>query len=281
MSKWDLIITPNKSWIQFRLLEVWEYKDLLKIFIKRDFTTTYKQTLLGPLWLLIQPVITTFIFTIIFNKFASIPTNETPPVLFYMSGIIAWHYFANCLNNTSDTFINNANIFGKVYFPRIVIPLSIIITNIFRFIIQFILFLSFYFYFLYQGNQGIEPSPKTIILIPIMIIIMAFMGMGIGIIISSLTTKYRDLRFLVGFGTQLLMYASPIIYPLALVPDKYRYFIILNPMTGIIEGFRNAFLGGDIFAINMLFYPLFFSVTIFILGLLIFNRVEKNFIDII
>jgi len=274
-----LVITPNRGWFELHLDEIWQYRDLLWIFVKRDFTTFYKQTILGPLWFFIQPLISTIVFTVIFNRVAGLPTDEIPPFLFYMSGIIAWNYFSSCLTSTSGTFTANAGLFAKVYFPRIIVPLSTVVSGLFRFGVQLIMFLGFYFYHIYMGNQNINPSFQTILLIPIMIIQMAMLGQGIGMIISSLTTKYRDLNYLVSFGTQLLMYASPIVYPLSVVPEKYKLYILANPMTPIIEGFRQAFIGKGVLEINMLLYSIFFTLVIFILGLLVFNKMEKNFID--
>ena len=278
-TNWDFVITPNRGWFALHLGDVWKYRDLLWIFVKRDFTTFYKQTIIGPIWFFLQPLISTIIFTIIFNRVAKIPTDELPPILFYMSGIIAWNYFSGCLTLTSGTFTANAGLFGKVYFPRIIVPLSKIISGLAKFGVQLIMFLGFYFYYIAIGNGHIIPTPKSLLLIPIMIIQMAMLGQGLGMIISSLTTKYRDLSYLISFGTQLLMYSSPIVYPLSVVPDKYRNFIIANPMTPVIEGFRHAFVGQGQLDMNMLIYSGFLTLIIFLLGILIFNKVEKNFID--
>ena len=277
--KWDIIITPHRGWFELHLDDIWQYRDLLWIFIKRDFTTFYKQTILGPLWFFIQPLISTIVFSIIFNRIAGISTDELPPVLFYMSGIIAWNYFSNCLTSTSGTFTANAGLFGKVYFPRIIVPLSKVISGLAQFSVQLIMFAGFYLYYITIGNEQISPSLHTLVLMPVMMIQMALLGQGLGMIISSLTTKYRDLSYLVSFGAQLLMYASPIVYPLSVVPDKYRMFIIANPMTPVIEGFRQAFVGRGHLDYNMYFYSLLFTCATFFIGLLIFNRVEKNFID--
>jgi lipopolysaccharide transport system permease protein len=278
-SDWDLVITPHRGWFELHLDDIWQYHDLLWIFIKRDFTTFYKQTILGPLWFFIQPLLSTIVFSIIFNRVAGIPTDELPPVLFYMSGIIAWNYFSTCLTSTAGTFTSNAGLFGKVYFPRIIVPISKVISGLFQLSVQLIMFFGFYFYFLVIGNQQIKPSFQTLLLMPAMIIQMALLGQGLGMIISSLTTKYRDLSYLVSFGTQLLMYASPIVYPLSVVPEKYRMFIIANPMTPIIEGFRQTLIGKGHLEVNMFVYSLTFTIIIFFIGLLIFNKVEKNFID--
>ena len=276
-----MIITPERGWFELHLDEIWQYRDLLWIFVKRDFTTFYKQTILGPLWFFIQPLISTIVFTIIFNRVAGISTDGIPPFLFYMSGIIAWNYFSSCLTSTSGTFTTNAGLFGKVYFPRIIVPLSTVVSGLSRFGVQFIMFFGFYFYYRILGNQHINPSFQTLLLIPIMIVQMAMLGQGIGMIISSLTTKYRDLSILVSFGTQLLMYASPIVYPLSVVPENYRFIILANPMTPIIEGFRQALLGKGYLDFNLFLYSLFITIIIFFIGLLVFNKVEKTFIDTI
>jgi len=278
---WDTIITPSRGWLELHLDDIWQYRDLLWLFVKRDFTTFYKQTILGPLWFVIQPLLSTIVFTIIFNRIAGIPTDGIPPLLFYMSGIIAWNYFSNCLTSTSGTFTANAGLFGKVYFPRIIVPLSKVISGLSRLAIQIVMFLGFYVYFLIIGNQHISFSFQAFLLMPLMIIQMAMLGQGLGMIISSLTTKYRDLSYLVSFGTQLLMYASPIVYPLSVVPDKYKIYIIANPMTPIIEGFRQAFIGKGQLNLNMFFYSICITLIIFFIGLLIFNKVEKTFIDTI
>ena len=274
-----MVITPYRGWFDLNLYEIWRYRDLLWIFVKRDFTTFYKQTILGPIWFFIQPLISTIVFTVIFNGVAGIPTDEIPPFLFYMSGIIAWNYFSSCLTSTSGTFTTNAGLFGKVYFPRIIVPLSTVVSGLFRFGVQLIMFLGFYFYYLFLGNQHIDPSYQTLIFIPLMILQMAMLGQGMGMIISSLTTKYRDLNYLVSFGTQLMMYASPIVYPLSVVPENYKLYILANPMTPVIEGFRQAFIGKGILEINLLIYSTVFSLITFLIGLLVFNKIEKNFID--
>ena len=274
-----MVITPYRGWFDLNLYEIWRYRDLLWIFVKRDFTTFYKQTILGPIWFFIQPLISTIVFTVIFNRVAGIPTDEIPPFLFYMSGIIAWNYFSSCLTSTSGTFTTNAGLFGKVYFPRVIVPLSTVVSGLFRFGVQFLMFLGFYFYYLNLGRYEINPSVQILLFLPILIIQMAMLGQGLGMIISSLTTKYRDLNYLVGFGTQLMMYASPIVYPLSVVPENYKLYILANPMTPVIEGFRQAFIGKGIMEINLLIYSTVFSLITFLIGLLVFNKVEKNFID--
>ncbi|MFL2983125.1 MAG: ABC transporter permease [Candidatus Neomarinimicrobiota bacterium] len=276
---WDMIISPSRGWLDINVKEILIYKDLLFLFVKRDFTTFYKQTILGPLWFFIQPLISTIVFSIIFNRVAKIPTDEIPPNLFYMSGIIAWNYFSNCLTATSNTFTTNSGLFGKVYFPRIILPLSKVISGLATFLVQLIMFLIFYLYYLNADNQNINPSFNILFLVPIMIVQMAMLGQGLGMIISSLTIKYRDLSYLVTFGTQLLMYASPIVYPLSVVPEKYKIFIMANPMTPIIEGFRQAFMGSGHLEFDMFIYSIMICLFIFLFGFLVFNKIEKSFID--
>jgi lipopolysaccharide transport system permease protein len=276
--RWDLIIEPQRSWLDLRLGEVWRYKDLILLFVQRDFVSLYKQTILGPLWYLIQPLLTTIIFTFIFGNIASLPTDGLPKFLFYMSGTVVWSYFADCLNKTSQTFINNANLFGKVYFPRLAVPLSILLSNMITFAIQFGMFLIFELYFIWQG-AAIQPNWLWILLSPVLILMMAGLGLGFGIIISSLTTKYRDLRFLVTFGVQLLMYAAPVIYPVSSVPAKFQWVILANPMTSIIEAFRYAFLGVGTVQIGQLVYSFVFMLVVMLTGTMIFNRVEQTFMD--
>jgi len=247
--------------------------------VRRDFVAGYKQTILGPLWYIFQPLLTTIVFTIIFDKFAHISTNATPSVIFYMTGITAWNYFASCITKTSGTFINNAGIFGKVYFPRLTVPVSIVISNLITFCVQFLFMMGFWvYYYLIGANIYITPY---IFLIPVLLLLTALMGLGFGIIISSLTTKYKDLQFVVNFGVQLLMYATPIIYPLSSIPDKYKIIIMLNPMTSIIETFKYALLGRGTFSWEMLGYSGIFTLVILIIGLLLFNKIEQRFIDTI
>lgn len=274
---WDLIITPVKSLLSVNLKAIWRYRDLLFLFVRRDFVATYKQTILGPLWFFIQPLFTTIIFTIVFGNIAQISTNGIPKTLYYLSGITLWNYFADCVTKTSNTFVTNQSIFGKVYFPRIIVPLSAILTNLMKFGVQLFLFIGFFIYF-YITTDLVVPN-YTLLLLPVLLIIMATMSLGVGMIISSLTTKYRDLNFLVGFSIQLLMYASPIIYPIETVPQKYRLFIELNPMSGIINNFKYGCLGVGNFDWFGFYYGVIFSILALVTGTIIFNRVEKSFID--
>jgi lipopolysaccharide transport system permease protein len=274
---WDLTIKPHSKWYDLRLKEILRYKDLLFLFVRRDFVSIYKQTILGPLWFFIQPIITAITFTVIFGNLAKISTDGLPQVLFYMCGITLWNYFSDTLTKTSDTFSANANIFGKVYFPRMIMPLSVVVSNLIKLGVQFLLFIVVWIYYLIQTNQ-VHPN-STMLLVPFLIILIGFMGLSFGIIISSLTTKYRDLKFLVTFGVQLMMYASPIVYPLSIVPEKYKWIILANPVTSVIETFKYAFLGVGEFNWMHLGYSLGFTTVLFLISLIIFHRVEKTFMD--
>lgn len=280
---WTTVIDASKKSPHMALSEILRFKDLIFLFVKRDFISIYKQTILGPLWIIIQPLLTTLTFTIVFGKIAHIETGQNvPQILFYMLGITTWTYFSDCVLQTSETFIKNQNIFGKVYFPRIIVPLSVVITNLIKLGVQFGLFIAFYLYFFpySEYNYGIT---WVIFLLPVLILNLALLGLGIGLIISSLTTKYRDLKFLIQFGIQLMMYATPIVYPLngEGISDKYRFILQLNPMTNIIEAFKVAFFGHNegIFSWQTIAYSTIFAIVIFILGMRIFSKMEKSFID--
>jgi len=275
---WSLIIEPQRSWFDLRLGELWHYKDLVLLFVRRDFVSVYKQTILGPLWYLVQPLLTSLTFTFIFGNIARLPTDGLPQFLFYMSGTVVWSYFADCLNKTSTTFVNNASLFGKVYFPRLAVPVSILISNLVTFLIQFVLFLLFVLYFALRGTP-IHFNWIWVLFSPILILIMAGLGLGFGIIISSLTNKYRDLRFLVTFGVQLLMYATPVIYPVSSIPIRFQWIILANPMTPIVEAFRFAFLGAGSVNVNQLLYSFGFMLVVVLMGTIIFNRIEQTFMD--
>jgi lipopolysaccharide transport system permease protein len=276
-SGWDLVIRPKAGWFDLHLADLWRYRDLVMLFVRRDFVATYKQTVLGPLWFILQPLLTTLTFTLIFGNVARLSTDGLPKILFYLSGVTAWGYFSECLLKTSETFSANANIFGKVYFPRLAVPLSIVISNLIKFGIQLALFLGFYLYFLAKGT-AIHPT-STLWLLPLLILLMAALGLGSGIIISSMTTRYRDLRFLVQFGTQLLMYSTPVIFPLSRLPEQYRWIMLSNPMTPIIETFRYAFLGTGTFNWSQLGYTAAAAALILAAGVLLFNHVERTFMD--
>lgn len=271
------IISPHTKLIEFKLNEIWYYRDLLMLFVYRDFVTFYKQTILGPLWFFIQPLLTTIVFTVIFGNIAKIPTDGLPPMLFYLAGVTAWQYFSECFKKTANSFTQNANIYGKVYFPRVIIPLSITISNLIAFGIQLLLFLGVMLYFILK-KAPVHPN-LYIITFPGLVLMMGLMGLGFGMIISSLTTKYRDLQFLVAFGIQLLMYAAPVIYPLSEIPEKFQWIIVANPMSSVIEMFRYSFLGSGSFTTWGLVYTVSFTLVVFLFGLAIFNRTEKYFMD--
>lgn len=277
--KWT--IEAEASLLSFKLDEVWAYRDLLLLIVRRDFVSFYKQTILGPIWFFIQPIFTTITFTFIFGKLADLKTDNLPEPLFYMAGITAWGYFAECLNKTSNTFRDNAAIFGKVYFPRLIIPLSTIISNLIRFGIQVFLFIIFIGYYYFFSDQVVQPN-WAIFLFPILIILMAVLGMGIGMIISAMTTKYRDLSFLVSFGVQLLMYGTTVIVPLSeakKTAPAYSWILEYNPMTSIIETFRYGFLGRGSFDWENLGYTTLISFTLLFIGIAVFNKVERDFVD--
>lgn len=287
---WLYTISPKKSAINLNFKEIWYYRDLLLLFVKRDVITMYKQTILGPLWYFIQPLFTSVIFTLVFNNIADIKTgNGVPSFLFNLAGITAWNYFSACLNGTSDTFKQNQGIFGKVYFPRVIMPMATVLSNLIKFGIQLVVFICFYIYYVFFTDIAFNTFPTVaIIWLPLVVFIMAFLGLGFGMMISSMTTKYRDLSFLVTFGVQLLMYGSAVMYPLSLIHDKVTQgklpdwvgaFIEYNPMTTIIELFRHMALGVGTFSLVKLFYATAFALIVFILGLIVFNRTEKKFID--
>jgi lipopolysaccharide transport system permease protein len=277
VKEWDLTIEPQTSLFELNLKDVWRYRDLLWMFVKRDFVSFYKQTILGPLWFFIQPLFTTIIYTFIFGGLANLSTDGLPQPLFYMAGITAWNYFADCITKTSTVFKDNANIFGKVYFPRLIMPLSIVASNLVRFGVQMLLLFMMMGY--YAGHNAAFTITPAIFLFPVLVILMALLGLGLGLIITALTTKYRDLAFLVTFGIQLLMYTTTVIYPLSSAPEKYKTLISLNPMTGIIEAFRYAFLGQGQISLNTLGYSTLFTILVMVLGILIFNKTEKTFVD--
>ena len=275
---WDLIIKPSTGFFDLPLRDVWRYRDLLVLFVKRDFVAQYKQTILGPVWHIVQPLLTTLIFLFVFGRVARLSTDGIEPILFYMSGITIWNYFASCLTSTSSTFVNNAAIFGKVYFPRLIIPLSVVVSNIVRFGIQFGLLLAFMIAYAFRGVP-IEFNAYWLF-IPVLVLMMAGIGLGLGIIISSLTTKYRDLTLLLGFAVQLGMYVTPIAYPLSFLQGtKYGWLININPLTSIAEGFRFCLFGKGTVEMGGLLYTFVFMFLVIVFAALIFNKVEKNFMD--
>lgn len=276
---WNLVIKGHTSLFDLKFNDVWRYRDLLWMFVKRDFVSFYKQTVLGPLWFFIQPLFTTIVFTFVFGNLAKISTDGLPQQLFYLSGITAWNYFSDCLTKTSTVFRDNASIFGKVYFPRLIMPLSIVVSNLVRFVVQLLLLVLMMLYFGIQGANFQVTS--AIIFFPLLVVLMALLGLGLGLIITAMTTKYRDLTFLVSFGVQLLMYGTTVIYPLSAAPAKYKSIIELNPMTGIIEAFRFSFLGKGEFSVWSIGYSVLVTLVVLFLGVIIFNKTEKNFVDTI
>jgi lipopolysaccharide transport system permease protein len=275
--KWDLVIEPKRNLLDLKLKQLWYYRDLLYLFVKRDIIIVYKQTVLGPLWFFIQPIMTTLIYVFVFGNVANISTDGIPKPLFYMSGIVLWNYFSECFMRNADTFSSNSEIFGKVYFPRLITPLSLIISNAIKFFIQLSLFAIIYAYYLFNG-ANVNPQIELIIF-PFLIFLMALMGLGFGLIFSSLTTKYKDLKFLIQFGVQLLMYATPIIYPMNSLPEKFQSILWWNPITHIMEAFKFGFLGEGSFSITGLTYSFVFTIVLMIVGTIIFNKTEKTFMD--
>ena len=277
MENWTIEIKPRKKWLDVDIKGIWRYRDLLYMYVKRDIVTVYKQTILGPLWFLIQPIFTTVMYMFVFGGLAGISTDGAPQPLFYLSGIMLWNYFSEAFKVSSNVFVTNANVFGKVYFPRLVVPLAGITSNLLKMLIQLGLFIVVYIYFYATGaNLSVN---WTIILFPYLIFLVAFHAMSWGMIVSSLTTKYRDLTQLVNFGVQLFMYATPVIYPLSAAPEKYRYILELNPLTPIFEAFKYSCMGcGSLDWGGLLYSTIFMLVTLFF-AVLIFNRVERNFMD--
>ncbi|MBR6261879.1 MAG: ABC transporter permease [Prevotella sp.] len=274
---WTKEIRPQRNLLDLKLKELWRYRDLYYMYVKRDIITVYKQTVLGPLWFIIQPVLTTIMFMFVFGNLAGISTDGMPQPLFYMSGILLWTYFSSCFNACSNVFSTNANVFGKVYFPRLVVPLSTITSNLVKFGIQLLLFIAIYIYFAVKG----APVQVNIylLLFPFLVFLIAFHALSWGLVISALTTKYRDLRQLVGFGVQLLMYATPVIYPMSTTGGKIRAILELNPLTPIFEAFKYSCMGcGSLSWGGLLYSTVFMLVTLF-LSVIIFNRTERNFMD--
>ena len=278
--KWDIEINAKGSLLDLKLKEVWHYRDLLVLLVRRDFISFYKQTILGPVWFFVQPVITILFYTLIFGNLAGIPVDGLPKPLFYLAGTIIWNYFADCLNKTSTVFKDNAGILGKVYFPRLIMPLSIVLSNLIRFAVQFLLFIILYIIFILKGEH-IIPNIAALLL-PLLIIMIASLGLGLGMIISAVTTKYRDIAFIVTFGVPLLMYATTVIYPLSVAQakyPKYSWLIKFNPITAVIETIRYGLLGKGSFSWELLSYSIISTVLILLIGIVIFNKVEKTFVD--
>lgn len=274
--KWTTVIQPKNKLFDLKLKELWTYRDLIVMFVKRDFKTMYKQTILGPLWIIINPILTTLMQVVVFGNIANISTDGMPQFLFYMAGNTVWMYFSSCLTKTSNTFVGNANVFGKVYFPRLVTPISIVLSGLITFVVQFAIFLVSDIYY---AVKGIVHPNLMVLLLPVLILEIAILGMGCGIIISALTTKYRDLAVLVSFGMQLWMYGSAVIYPVSSLPEKWAELLMLNPVVPIIEAFRYAFTGQGTFSVPYLVISMAISVVILFIGIVIFNKVEKTFMD--
>ena len=279
VDNWDLIITPKRGYFEFHFNEIWNFRDLLLIFIRRDIITQYKQTILGPLWIVIPPILTTLVFTLFFGNIAGISTDGIPNVLFYMAGIINWNFFSTALTSTSNTLAGNVGIFGKAYFPRIIVPLSTIASSFLRYFIQFGIFLFILTYFVFFKSANFTIQYQLLWVLPMLIFIMAIMGLGFGLLFSASTAKYKDLRFLIGFGVRLMMYASTVIFPLSIIPEKYKWIILGNPMSAIIESFRYVFFGMGVLDFKYLGYSFLIALSIFFIGYIVFNKVEQKFID--
>jgi len=274
---WTTIIRPRTPWFHLDISELWQYRDLIALFVKRDFVALYKQTILGPLWFFLQPLFTTLVFTIVFGKIARIPTDGMPEFLFYLSGTVCWAYFSGCLTATSATFFKNAGIFGKVFFPRLIVPISVVISSGFKFLIQFALFLGFLAFFYLKGVR-LAPNAWSLA-VPCLVLQMALLGLGFGILVSAMTTKYRDLSLVVTFGVQLWMYATPVVYPLSQIPEHLRIYFALNPMMSVVEGFRCAFLGVCSLKLEYVVLSWVITLVVCFVGLIMFSRVEKTFMD--
>jgi lipopolysaccharide transport system permease protein len=278
ISNWTTVITPKNNWFRLNLKEIWEYRDLIWIFVRRDIVAIYKQTVLGPVWFMLGPLFTVFTYTFLFKEVAHLSTDGLPGPLFYLGGTTLWNYFNSCFNGASSTFSSNAGIFGKVYFPRLVSPISMVLSNLLKLSIQLFTYLCFFIYYLVQPDSVIEPN-LCILLIPIIIIVLGGIAMGFGIIVSSFTTKYRDLNMLIGVFMTLLMYATPIMYPVSDIPPMYKTFLNLNPISPMIEAFRYAFTGRGYFTVASFGYSVVFMLIILTLGIFVFNKTEKTFMD--
>lgn len=275
--KWTTVLKPRAKWGNINLKELFSYKDLILLFVKRNYVTKYKQTILGPLWLIISPLMTTLMFVVVFGNIAGLSTDGTPQIAFYMAGNVVWAYFAACVNQTSNTFVSNASVFGKVYFPRMVVPISTVLTGMLDFLVQFVLFLII---LLFLAVTGISiPINMWVLVTPVLVLQLALLGMGVGIIVSSLTTKYRDLAILVTFGVQLWMYASPVVYSVTQIPENYRFLYLLNPVSPIITMFRYAFLGTGYLPLLSWGISWITTIIVVIIGVLLFSRIEKTFMD--
>ena len=277
--EWSTVIKPRESLLDVDFKEIWKYRDLWSLFVKRDIITQYKQTVLGPLWYFVQPIMTTIMYMVVFGGIAGISTDGLPQALFYLSGICMWQYFSECMTKTSNTFVSNAGVFGKVYFPRLIVPLSTVTSNLIRFGIQFMLFLVVYVYYVVFTDVNVGPNLYAL-LFPVLVLMLAGLGLGFGILFSSMTTKYRDLTLLLGFFVHLWMYATPVIYPLSMITnEKLKLVMLLNPLTGILEAFKYGILGTGSFSWMALGYSFLFMVALLALGIVVFNRVQRSFMD--
>ncbi len=274
---WSLEIYPKASLFDFRLKEFWAYRELILLFVRRELVPTYKQTILGPLWFILQPLLTTFVYSIVFGAFARIPTDGLPQLLFYMPGIVLWNFFNSSFMKGSGTFLANSHIFGKVYFPRLILPVAGLLSSFVNFLIQFSLLLLIMAGYWIAGTE-IHPGAQILIL-PLLLILVSMYSLGLGLVVSAFTTKYRDLNHFLVFGSQLLMYATPIIYPASIVPDKFRWVSLLNPLSPIFEGFRYSLLGMGQLMTERLMFSFVFSLLLLILGLILFSRAERTSID--
>lgn len=277
--KWTAVITSESKLLHIPWKEIWDYRELILRLVHRDFVSRYKQTVLGSAWYVIQPLFTSLMFTLVFNRIAGISTGEVPPMLFFLAGTVCWGYFNSCVTNTATTFISNSSLFDKVYFPRLVVPLSQLIVNLIGFAMQMVLFLFFYVYFFLQG-AGIAMGWRIIVL-PVLILQMAALGLGVGCIVSAITTRFRDLQIMLGFFMQLWMYASCVVYPLSLVPENWRWLYALNPMVFIIEAFRFAFMSHGSVYLWQIIFSFFISVIVILVGLIMFNRAQRTCVDIL
>lgn len=281
-AQWDIVIRPRRGWFDIDFKGLFQYRDLIWLLVKRYFTLIYRQTILGPLWIVIQPLLTTVIFTVVFGNIAGLPTDGVPKFLFYMAGNILWHYFSACLTTTSNTFVNNRKLFGKVYFPRLCMPVSTVFSQLINFFVQFAMFLGFAVYFALQPGSAVQPNWNLILLTPILLIQLGLLGLGFGVMVSALTTRYRDLAMLVTFGTQLWMYFSPVTYSTSMISEKLPNLVglyMLNPITPIINVFRSAYLGTELYPLRYNLISLGITFAVVMLGVVLFSRTEKTFMD--
>ncbi len=278
----ETVIEAGYNFFKINWKDVWAYRDLLFLLVRRDFVSRYKQTILGPAWFIFQPLMTTLVFTIVFGKFAKIPTNQIPPILFYLCGLLAWDYFAQCVSGISGSLISHVNLFSKVYFPRLIIPLSIILSNLMKYGLQFTVFLGFFFYFKFftPASQYIHPN-GWLALLPVILFMTALASLGVGLWVCAITVKYRDFQHLISFTMQLWMYGTPVIYPLSSVPEKWKWVVLMNPMTEIVEFYRFIFFGTGTLTFESVAFFMFVTTALFLSGLYMFNRVERTFIDTI